>query len=306
MNKEYAAIVDALLDQKPEEPDPRMRKPEDKAALRSDQMDAWTKRTVRTRAWNSANQKAWKELRKTVLTYPTCEDAPEGSMGKCVLLNYAEPPDPLDEYTYDEHGNYGRCLISFSEDRPLTKMVSQHDARLPELMSIPGVEELFKRNGWARTWQRGSMIMTPVLFNNIYKGALGESVGRFLLETRACVGLLDVDDPNLFELFDFRLSDANAFVDFKHWHEGFALDADEELEHINEKMCQAKSKMVAIVNVLGRSSSGYSSERYNFGEGRSVLTVPYLFDLDKGAFASDNLNAIRLWGAEARRQQEEL
>ncbi len=58
--------------------------------------------------------------------------------------------------------------------------------------------------------------MSPVLFQNIYKGALGEVAGKFILEKELGLILQEIEDPEKFESFDF-VTDGDVFFDFKHW-----------------------------------------------------------------------------------------
>lgn len=46
------------------------------------------------------------------------------------------------------------------------------------MLRIPGVRSLFEKNGWACSFEVNDYLMTPALWNNIYKGALGEVVGK--------------------------------------------------------------------------------------------------------------------------------
>lgn len=56
--------------------------------------------------------------------------------------------------------------------------------------------------------------MSPVLFHNIYKGALGEVCGEFILSRERGMKLKPINDPDRFEFFDFELNDG-IYVDFK-------------------------------------------------------------------------------------------
>ncbi len=56
-------------------------------------------------------------------------------------------------------------------------------------------------------------MMIPIVYNNIYKGALGEKVGKFLLEQDGSLELLDLDEDE-FEKFDYKTSNG-VYIDFK-------------------------------------------------------------------------------------------
>ena len=44
------------------------------------------------------------------------------------------------------------------------------------------VRELFENNGYATRFKSGKYIMSQSLFQQVYKGALGEVVGRYIIE----------------------------------------------------------------------------------------------------------------------------
>ena len=75
----------------------------------------------------------------------------------------------------------------------------------------------------------------PTLFNNIYRGALGEVVGKALFYRYANVELQEITDDELFEKFDFVVPNSSLYVDFKNWHESSYKESDKEFIHIAKK-----------------------------------------------------------------------
>ena len=61
--------------------------------------------------------------------------------------------------------------------------MSEDEVHLKEIMQIPGVKALFEKHGYATSFVPNEFILTPPMFNNIYKGALGEVVGKYILPT---------------------------------------------------------------------------------------------------------------------------
>ena len=53
-------------------------------------------------------------------------------------------------------------------------------------------------------FEKNDYIMSPTLFNNIYKGALGEVVGRYLFWRVLNLKMEEISEPELFELFDYK------------------------------------------------------------------------------------------------------
>ena len=63
-----------------------------------------------------------------------------------------------------------------------------------------------------RVWN-WSIYYEPCSVQNIYKGALGEVAGKFILEKELGLILQEIEDPEKFESFDF-VTDGDVFFDF--------------------------------------------------------------------------------------------
>ena len=89
-------------------------------------------------------------------------------------------------------GDFSEVILSCGQDKMqfaaglpeglFPSTVSEEEARLAQILSYPGLKEHFINRGWATEFGTGPYIMSPVLFQNIYKGALGEVAGKFILE----------------------------------------------------------------------------------------------------------------------------
>jgi hypothetical protein len=145
---------------------------------------------------------------------------------------------------------------------------------LESLLKIPYVEEYFQKRGIATTFDKNEYIMSPPLFNNIYKGALGEKVGRLLLYKILRIDLEEIEDENLFELFDFKVQGKNVYIDFKHWHESTIFDDLEKFKEIAGKAKKCNTQKVFIINILSERKYKYSSKMI---DGVSIIEIPYLF-----------------------------
>ena len=95
--------------------------------------------------------------------------------------------------------------------------------------------------------------MSPALFNNIYKGALGEEVGRYLFKQVLNLELQEINNPEQFELFDYKLAETPIYVDFKNWHETTVFDSEEMLNKIERKAKKCGCKCAIIVNILAEN-----------------------------------------------------
>ncbi len=154
--------------------------------------------------------------------------------------------------------------------------MSEQTARLSDLMRINILHKLFIDSGWATTFPKSELMLTPPMFNNIYKGALGEVCGKHILQSLLNIDLLELDVDE-FECFDFK-TDRNIYIDFKLWNDQVAVPADELIDKIREKMAIAEADRVFVINILGSSDTA-------FGEiiqrDRKIVEVPYLCKNDK-------------------------
>jgi len=107
------------------------------------------------------------------------------------------------------------------------------------------------------------------LFNNIYKGALGEVCGSVLWEHYNLPHLYQMP-KNQFEIFDFQVND-EVFVDFKHWtvsqHNGEKIRRD-----IFNKMQGIDAKLVFIINII--SDVEHLSYRVYEEADKQIIEIP--------------------------------
>ena len=144
------------------------------------------------------------------------------------------------------------------------------------LLNIKGIRELFQKRGYAEHFQTKKYIMSPALYTNIYKGALGEVCGRYIIENSTSLKLKEIQDGNQFEYFDYRIEDyPNVYIDFKHWKISSASynDKDAIMTEIRSKMDKIGAQRVYIVGILKDSES-----IANISADERIVTIPYLVD----------------------------
>ena len=128
--------------------------------------------------------------------------------------------------------------------------------------------------------------MSPVLFQNIYKGALGEVAGSFILERELGLSLHEIEDPNCFEFFDFML-DGGFYFDFKHWKSKTQMDQTVMRNKTLVKLNAVSGKRAFIINLFSDELSEPSctcDER--------LIEIPGLL-LSNGQINQDALNYMR-------------
>lgn len=89
--------------------------------------------------------------------------------------------------------------------------------------------------GYALKFEMNEYLLSPVLFHNIYKGALGEVAGKFILNRELGIELSPITEPEYFEFFDYKLS-ADVYVDFKNWKFTYVQDREEIRKDILRKL----------------------------------------------------------------------
>jgi hypothetical protein len=195
--------------------------------------------------WKAKDIEQWQSLRQQVLRQPTIAKKKdcENSWSKI----YIELPKPGNYYRFNQENDYGQVEIFFDKNQG-EQEVSEISSRLLELIKIDLLQELFIENNWATKFQQAELILSPPMFNNIYKGALGEVCGKHILETQLKLKLQELDDKE-YERFDFK-TENGIYFDFKFWSETFDKDETPELEKIKNKMAEIEARQVFIINLL--------------------------------------------------------
>ncbi len=167
---------------------------------------------------------------------------------------YVELPEGLDSYFYEQENDFESITIHFFNKENHYGIVSENASRLPYFMKVGVIKRYFEKMGYATTFGKGRYMLPPALFNNIYKGALGEAAGKALFEALAATELADIETPELYEKFDFYAPDTSVYVDFKNWSETMNKDAREELEHVAGKALECNARCVIIANIIAENS----------------------------------------------------
>lgn len=268
-NPEFIALVDAVKQQGIKTPE--IMSLEDSASLRAVRVNKEIKNMLNN-DWTEANIKKWKALRGLVLMRPTISAA-EAKKNFIIRNFYVQLPEPANTYFYYQHEDYNSVSISFDRDKNHIMKVSEEGTKLQHMLRIPGVKELFQQNGYATSFEVNDYIMTPPLWNNIYKGALGEVVGKFLLERNLKIVIKEIEDPALFELFDFEVAGSSVYIDFKNWQEGVTEDKNAVIRKIADKAKKCGCKCVVVANIYAEGEWSISDTEL---DGIRIISLPCL------------------------------
>lgn len=266
---------------------------------------------------NQEIAKSWKDLRQYVLKKPALVDPPV--YGEY----YVESPEP-DGYDFKKLKSEGGCdgygvknmkresdyddYLFFSDLEHPVQRVSAQEARLPLLERNEVVRELFQKNGWPLKWpDNARYILTPSMFTNIYKGALGEEVGKAVLSQYG-FSLKELPLEH-FEKFDAVLDfgGCSVCVDFKFWNiERWRSLPDE----VSEKtMCATSRKIrevslsrLVICNAIGSEKdpicyfdADFSPIDKEFSHSATIVAIPALIDENSARIVASAMSELTEW-----------
>ena len=226
--------------------------------------------------WTSERIEQWNTLRSLVLKNPTlsydmfANDFPAHNF-------YFELPKVGNHYYYSEEEDYKNVDVSFSKDKEHINRVSSKASRLDALMMYTPLKEHFEKNGYCISFVPQKYIMSPPLFNNIYKGALGEVAGLFLFSHYNGYDLEQTNNPELFELFDYKLKGKAVYVDFKNWGDSTDFENTSMLEKIASKAKKCDCHRIIIANVISKKEVHPAETCFNEVD---ILKIPSLLKFD--------------------------
>ena len=241
--------------------------------------------------WTEIKIERWKKLREFILKHPTASQE-EADSNNIIKNYYAQLPTKGKTLFYYQDADFNNISVVFNRDAKHDRMVSEQGSRLPELLGIPGVKEHFIQNGWACHFTENDYVMTPALWNNIYKGAIGEVVGKYIFSTVLNIDLEDIEDVDLFELFDYKVPGCDIYVDFKNWHEGEPADRNQMLEKIARKGKKCGCRCAIIANILAGDRWDISDVEV---DDMRIISIPALVNESNGSITwnKEALDIIR-------------
>lgn len=211
--------------------------------------------------WNDESMTLWKQLRQTVLRHPRADEALHRT--DPVIRTYYLPVDPRrPRYFYAQKGDFSEVRLAPGADKAAFAAalhkdkfpaepaeVSAEEARLAILLRYPGLRDHFAAQGWATDFGDGAYMMSPVLFQNIYKGALGEVAGAYILKQELGLELREIEDPSCFERFDFAGPDG-CWFDFKHWKSTTRQSEEALRKKTREKLAAVGGRRAFLINLI--------------------------------------------------------
>lgn len=211
--------------------------------------------------WNAESMALWKDLRQMVLRSPRASETlyRESAAIRTFYLPLS-PEQP--RYFFAQKGDFSEVQLALESNRSASAAtlpqgvfpseVSAEEARLPILLRYPGLRDYFEEQGWATDFEKEPYILSPVLFQNIHKGALGEVAGSFILQKELGLALQEIDDPACFEFFDF-VGPNGIWVDFKHWKSSTRQPEEIVRQKTLAKLDAVGGQRAFLVNLIAES-----------------------------------------------------
>ena len=212
----------------------------------------------------------WEQLRSLVLQYPTASTY-DWQNNEYLQKLYITSGEKRNQYIYSQYSDFNDVTIDFGNDKVAFKNskrakikgnsdevaiyeMSEKESGLQAILRYPGMKAHFEEMGYALKFEMNEYLLSPVLFHNIYKGALGEVAGKY--------------------------------VDFKNWKFRYVQDRDEIRKDILRKLESIGAKRVYIINVV--SDKNYKPSAI---VDQCLVEIPMLIRED-GTVCYENLHMI--------------
>ena len=194
---------------------------------------------------------------------------------------------------YTQENDYRNVNVSFAHDKKPAGFLVEDESgtRLDRLMQWGALRDYFQAQGYATDFTPNDYIMSPSIWNNIYKGALGEIAGKFWFAQVLGIYLEDISEPEKFELFDFKIPGKAVYVDFKDWNEATKMNRDEMVDKIKIKADKCGCKCAIIANII--AGTKYKVQKFYEGNIEFLIIPSLLRDDDGISIDNDAMLAIR-------------
>lgn len=196
----------------------------------------------------------WKKAREFVLKYPTYEVRNE-DINRYMDVFDLPHVEFKNSYTCYKYGDFK--YISLSQCENYTKVeVSQEAANLHIIRNCPELKEFAVQNNIALEFKYKN-ILIPIVFNNIYKGALGEIFGKYIIEKYCDITLeeLNENDNEVYESFDYKHIKSKIYFDFKYYSQNTLNNSRQVIiEKANKKLEKNCFKKALIVNLFAEEN----------------------------------------------------
>ena len=194
--------------------------------------------------WNDKDIQLWQNMREYVLKHPTlsAEEWQKSPFKK----HYITFGKSVTQYYYSQTEDFDFIQTVSENNFTGANCVSAQDANLTTVLSnFKLLSELFGKQGYVKEFAPNDYIMSPPLYQNIYKGALGEAIGKEIFNYFG-IPLEELDNDE-YELFDFKVKDRPIYVDFKYWKESARFNSVDYYEKVKTKVAKCDNVQTVII-----------------------------------------------------------
>lgn len=191
--------------------------------------DFWFVQSILAKNWTEESMQLWEKLRELVLQYPTASKS-QWEDNEYLQKLYITSGERQNKYLYSQYSSFSDVTIDFGNNKEAFRNskrakfrgnsknlaiyeMNEEASRLPWILNYPGMKDHFEKHGYACQFTINEYLMSPILFHSIYKGALGEVAGKFILNKELGIELDPITKPEIFEFFDYQMSEG-IYVDF--------------------------------------------------------------------------------------------
>ena len=163
-------------------------------------------------------------------------------------------------YKYKPHDDYS--IIDFIDPKSSSEQgipVSPTNCTIQQFRNLEGFYDYKENCGYIydKVFKGEYVyILNPTAYNNLFKGALGEFVGKYIFETLFKLPLSRITDPEAYERADFFFAhDNSTAIDFKCYSNP-KVEKENLLEGIKNKAKALDIKEYHVINVFPYSTKG--------------------------------------------------
>ena len=206
----------------------------------------------------------WIDLREFALKYPTSDYIPDEYQ-----KFYFKFENACAGYSFKLNRHFEFINLSPLNNYELNQ-VSAENSGLLRLMKNSSIKKFFEENGYAIDFKKSRYVMTPNFYKQIYLAALGEAVGKYIIDNLLGFEIEPLESGQQYEAFDFKVG--NLYFDFKNWN-NFFKDSDKYCKDISWKLSTVNGWKAVIINLFKRGD-----HKINHSLDDRIIQVPYMIN----------------------------
>ena len=218
--------------------------------------------------WEVKHIEIWQQMRQQVLKYPTLSEKQYSQLQGNFQSLYIKLPRPMNHYWFTQENDFKTLKIVF--DGKGKSQVSSQEVKLNRIQKNLELATYFEKHQYALDFKNNDYILSPVAFQNIYKGALGEVIGKWMLKNYLEFPIEELPAEH-YEKFDCHIQH-QVYIDFKYWKESNKQVAVDYVSKIQEKLLSVNGKRAIIINIFADQT--YSRSISCQG---NIVEIPYLY-----------------------------